>query len=108
MTTLKDQIRAEASVFLNLKEFAEEILIEGVPTPAVCDWTVTPEGEHLYGSTGDTWGAGVEHAEIFLDEGIIITPEVGEQIYVNDKLWTVRRANPENGLLHLWLYRNVS
>lgn len=108
--TLRDAMRAEASrVFLNLDEFAEKISIEGVPeTPAVCDWSMEPGGEHLYGNPGDTWGVNTVHAEITLAAGIIPMPETGQELLINDRLWTVLSAHELSGLLHLRIYRNVA
>lgn len=98
-----------ARVFLNTDEFAELISIEDVPeTPAVCDWSAQPGGEHLYGDTGDTWGVNAVHADITLAEGVIPLPEPGQELTLNGRAWTVRSAVPQNGLLNLKLYRNVA
>ena len=106
----KQQLDADiARVFLNPDEFAEYISIEDVPeTPAVCDWSAQPEGEHLYGDPGDTWGVNAVHAEITLAEGVIPTPEPGQELLINGRSWTVRRAVPQQGLLILNVYRNVA
>lgn len=101
-------VRDARNVFLNPDEFAEEISIEDVKTPAVCDWSAQPGGEHLYGSPGDTWGVNAVHAEITLAEGVIPTPEPGQELIVNDRAWIVRSANTRAGLLNLKLYRNVA
>lgn len=107
---LCDQLALDARrVFLNTDEFAELISIEDVPeTPAVCDWSAQPEGEHLYGDPGDTWGVNAVHAEITLAEGVIPTPEPGQELLINGRSWTVRSAVPQHGLLLLKLYRNVA
>ncbi len=107
---LHDAMREDAvRVFLNTDEFAELISIEDVPeTPAICDWSAEPGGEHLYGDTGDTWGVNAVHAEITLAEGVIPTPEPGQELIVNDRAWIVRSANTRTGLLNLKLYRNVA
>ncbi len=106
---LKEVMQREASsVFMNEDEFAEEIVIEGIPTSAVCDWSVVPEGEHLYGSPDDTWGVNVVHAEINLAENIIPQPEIGQEIDVNGLFWQVRTASAQDGVLNLKLFRNVA
>lgn len=107
---LCDQLVRDAQrVFLNTDEFAELISIEDVPeTPAVCDWSAQPGGEHLYGDTGDTWGVNAVHAEITLAEGVIPLPELGQELIVNDRAWIVRSADTQTGLLNLKLYRNVA
>lgn len=108
--TLRDAMRDDASrVFLILDEFAELISIEDVPeTPAVCDWSAQPGGEHLYGSPGDAWGVNAVHADITLAEGVIPQPEPGQELIVNDRAWIVRSSNTQTGLLNLKLYRNVA
>lgn len=106
---LRDAMRSDAArVFLNTDEFAEEITIEGVTTPAVCDWSVQPGGEHLYGNAGDTWGVNAVHAEITLAEGIILQPEPGDELVINNRAWLVSFAAPADGLLNLKLFRNVA
>ena len=107
---LCDQLVRDAQrVFLNTDEFAELISIEDVPeTPAVCDWSAQPGGEHLYGDTGDTWGVNAVPAEIPLAEGVIPPPEPGQELIVNDRAWIVSSASPRPGLLHLKLYKNVA
>jgi len=107
---LCDQLALDAhSVFLNTDEFAELISIEDVPeTPAVCDWSAEPGGEHLYGDTGDTWGVNAVHADITLAEGVIPPPVPGQELTVNGRAWIVSSANTRTGLLHLKLYKNVA
>lgn len=106
---LRDAMRADAArVFLNVDEFAEKIVIEDMPTLAICDWLEEPGGEHLYGATGETWGVNAVHAEISLGEGVIPQPEPGQEITVNGKDWIVSNADTQSGLLHLKLYRNVA
>lgn len=107
---LCDQLALDAhSVFLNTDEFAELISIEDVPeTPAVCDWSAEPGGEHLYGSPGDTWGVNAVHADITLAEGVIPPPVPGQELTVNGRAWIVSSANTRTGLLHLKLYKNVA
>ena len=106
---LRDAMRDDAArVFLNPDEFAEGIVIEDMPTLAVCDWSAQPGGEHLYGSPGDTWGVNAVHADITLAEGVIPKPDPGQELIVNDRAWIVRSANIQTGLLNLKLYRNVA
>lgn len=107
--TLKEVIVSEAhSVFLNGDDFAESISIEDVPeTPAICDWSVQPEGANLYGDIGDGRGINAVHANITIGEGVIPLPEVGQEITVNDMDWIVRSADAASGLLNLKLFRNA-
>lgn len=97
---LKDVMQAEAAaIFLNVDEFAESISIEDVPkTPAVCQWSMQPEGEHLYGDP-ESRGVNVIHAEITIGEYIIPMPEPGQEIIVNAQYWIVRSAHAQSGLL---------
>ena len=106
---LRDAMRDDAArVFLNPDEFAEEIVIEDVPTLAVCDWSAEPGGEHLYGSPGDTWGVNAVHADITLAEGVIPKPDPGQERIINNPAWLGRAAHGQPGLLKLKLYRNVA
>ena len=106
---LKAVIHNEAaSVFLNPDEFAEYISLDDVPeTPALCDWSVTPGGEHLYGSTGDPLGVNTVQAVVTLGEGVIPKPEPGQELTVNGQYWIVREASCASGLMTLKLFRHV-
>lgn len=109
----KDQLTLDLSVFLNPAEFGEQIRIEGLfqPVTAVCDWSVEPEGEHLYAAT-DSWGVNRVHATVQLAEAPIteafgvLSP--GCELTINKQNWTVRGVSTCNGLMTLNLYRNAA
>lgn len=107
---LKSVIHAEAaSVFLNTSEFAEFISIEDVPeTPAICDWSTEPGGEHLYGNPGETPGINAVHADITLAEGVIPLPVPGQKLKLNGHFWIVCSASSQDGLFTLKLHRNAA
>lgn len=105
--SLKSSMRDEARrVFLNLSDFAEEILIDGHPMTALCEWLIEPQGQALYGAPGNR---GIQHfeAEIMLDVESIQVPEPGQQLRVNNRVWTVHSVEIHAGLLSLRLYRNI-
>lgn len=84
---LKNVMAQEAvSVFLNTNEFAGSISIEDVPeTPAICDWSQNPGGEHPYGNPDDAWGVNAVHAEITLAADVIPLPEPGQELTINGR-----------------------
>lgn len=107
--TFKDQLALDLDVFLNLDEFAELIHIEGLPlpVPAVCDWSVEPDGQHLYAST-DSWGVNRVHATVVLAKTALPEMSPGCELVINSHRWTVHSASSTGGLLTLKLYRNVA
>ena len=107
--TFKEQLHKDRATFLNLNEFAELIHIEGLPepVPAVCDWSVEPEGEHLYAST-DSWGVNSIHATVILAESAVPKLSPGCELVINKHRWTVRGASTNGGLLTLKIHRNVA
>lgn len=105
----KEALAHEArAVFCNPAEFGESVTIDGVDIVGVCEWSVQPQGEHLYGNTGDTWGVNCIHAKISVPEGVIPLPEPGQELMINDTLWIVKKALPSIGLLTIHLYRNIA
>lgn len=114
---LRDQIIKDASgVFLNPDEFSERITIESVEdVPAICDWSVAPGGENVWGSnegsggyTDGTWGINTVHAVITIPAETIPCPEPGQILEINGRNWTVQHAEADRGLLDIKLMRNVA
>lgn len=106
--SLKSSMRDEARrIFLNPDEFAEEIVIDGVPALALCDWSINPEDEVPYGSS-ESWGISRVQAEIVIESDIIPLPEPGQELLINERDWIVRSASAQTGLLTMRLYRNIA
>lgn len=105
---LKDAIRQEAcSVFLNLNEFAEEMVINGVAMPALWDMSEQALGE---ASTSDPtgWGVGSLTSVLFVSEECLVCPLADEEITVKDERYTVIKAESQTGIIRLELERKTA
>lgn len=108
---LKDVIRKESRVFLNPKEFGEEILVDDLPCYGLWDEEYMPVQQY-FGASMDVVGVHTIERLLFVmsqhpDDGLPLP--VPEQVLEIDKtFWTVRDAVPEDGIIKLTLYRNES
>lgn len=112
MRTLKDQILLDRAVFLNPKEFGEEMLIDGIPCLGV--WT-DEQDQPVKQFFGQGWDEvmGVFTMERVLyfmrtDGAKMDIPVPTQELDIDGKRWTVRDALLEGGMVKAVLYRNES
>ncbi|MDL2268870.1 hypothetical protein LJC71_04940 [Desulfosarcina sp. OttesenSCG-928-A07] len=96
-----------ASVFLNMEEFAEEMVVDGVSMPALWGEENVPAPD-IKASTVDAWGLNTETAVLLVLESNMTRPVSGQDMVVDGETWTVIKARPQCGILRLVLQRNVS
>lgn len=111
MRTLKDQIALDNAVFLNPKEFGEEMLVDGIPCYGQWDEEYMPV-QQFFGSGMDVFGVHTVERLLFVmprhpGEHLPL-PVPDQMLEIDGELWTVRDAVPEVGIVKLTLYRNES
>ena len=112
MRTLKDQMALERAVFLNPKEFGEEMRIDGIACLGSWDKEEEQPVKQFFGQGWDNV-IGVFTVERVLyvmpaDGSVMETPVPEQELDIDGKIWTVRDAAPEGGIVKLVLYRNES
>lgn len=108
MRTLKEQMPLEARrVFMNPDEFAEEMIINGLPVPALWDDSLRPLGTN---SQSDPTGFGVtlQTAVLLVSAEDFARPLPNEKIVVQGIRYTVLKAGPQSGILRLELQRHTA
>lgn len=112
MRTLKEQIALDNAVFLNPKEFGEEILVDGLPCYGQWDEEYMPVQQFFGSTTIDVIGVHTVERLLFVmpeQQGAPFPLPVPDQMLdIDNVLWTVRDAVPECGITKLTLYRNES
>lgn len=111
MRSLKEQIQLDRVVFLNPKEFGEEMLVDGLPCYGQWDEEYMPV-QQFFGSSMDVLGVNTVERLLFVMPQKANEPfylPVPEQVLeIDGEHWTVRDAAPEAGITKLTLYRNES
>lgn len=107
--SLKDQMAAEASIFLDPNEFGEELMVDGQPMLGCWDEEIQP-APRFFGATMDVMGVNTVERLLFLlpQSPDWPCPVPDQEIEVDGSLWNVRDARPESGLFKLIVYRNES
>lgn len=94
-------------VFLNLDEFSEEVNIDGVVMPVI--WGEHSEtGEGFHRVTVDSFGLSVESLTIYVAEGAMLRPVPNQRMWIDGERWDVMKASPQQGLICIELFRNIS
>lgn len=109
---LKAVMEKERSVFLNPKEFGEELLIDGLPCCGQWDEEYMPV-QQFFGSTNmDIIGVHTVERLLFVmptqPDAYLPLPVPEQVLEIDNAFWTVRDAVPEGGITKLTLYRNES
>lgn len=96
-----------AAVFLNPAEFAGEMVINGVPMPAM--WgEESASARDVHGVNLDGWGVNAEQAVLLVLEAAMPCPVPGQHLEIDGEAYTVTKARPQYGILRIELERNVS
>ena len=107
--TLKEQMLKEAILFLDPREFGEELMVDGRPMLGCWDEETQP-APRFFGATMDVIGVNTVERLLFLLPGDSAwpCPVSDQELEVDGVIWTVRDARPESGILKLTVYRNES
>jgi hypothetical protein len=112
MRNLKEQMERDCFVFLNPKEFGEEMLINGIPCLGCFDEEQEQSVKQFFGAgTDNVFGVFTSERVLFfmrLDGTTLKTPVPGQELDIDGKTWTVRDATSESGIIKAVLYRNDS
>lgn len=99
-TSFRDQLLLDRAVFLDLAEFGEAVVIDGVPVIAVRDDDLTiartqgpPQAEGLF----------AQRTILHLAAGQIPRPVEGQRLSVDGHHWYVRQVSEAEGMLELTL-----
>ena len=94
-------------VFMNPREFADLMTINGLPVPALWDDALQPKGQ---GSQTDPtgWGVVSHTAALLVLAKDFPVPLPGEEIVVEGVSWIVAKTDPQQGILRLDLERNTA
>jgi hypothetical protein len=110
MATLKEQIAAERHVFLNPKEFGDEMLVDGVPCLGCWDEEDGQIIRQYFGSSmEDALGVFTVERVLFMmraDGAAMETPVPEQELDIDGVRWMVRDAKPDGGIVEINLYRN--
>jgi hypothetical protein len=110
MRTLKEQMATDRAVFLNPKEFGEEMLVDGVPCLGSWDEEEDQPVKQFFGTgMGDIIGVFTVERMLFVmrkDGQEMETPVPEQELDIDGKRWMVRDARPEGGIVKITLYRN--
>lgn len=109
---LKEVMRREAlTVFMNPKEFGEEMLVDDLPCYGQWDEEYMPV-QQFFGASMDVMGVNTLERLLFVMprslEDSLPLPVPDQVLEIDGILWTVRDAVPEAGIIKLTLYRNES
>lgn len=107
--TLKEQMLKEAAIFLNPKEFGEELTVDGRPMLGCWDEEVQPAPK-FFGAALDVIGVNTVERLLFLlpESPDWACPVSDQELEVDGVIWTVRDARPESGIFKLTVYHNES
>jgi hypothetical protein len=106
--TLKEQLAAEAVIFLNPAEFGEEMMVDGSPVLGCWDDEVQP-APRFFGATMDALGINTVERLLFLrpnPSDPLPLPVPDQEMDIGGARWLVRDARPESGIFKLTVYRN--
>ena len=112
MRTLKEQILLDRVVFLNPKEFGEEMIVDGVPCLGL--WTEEQDQpvKQFFGQGWDqVFGAFTVERVLYVmrrDGADMDVPVPTQELEIDGKIWTVRDASVDGGIVKAILYRNES
>jgi len=97
---LRDQLQRDRAVFLNLEEFGEAVVVDGVTVMAVRDDDLTIER-----TKGPRQAEGVfaERTVLHLASGLIPRPVEGQRLNVDGRHWYVQQVSEAEGMLDLTL-----
>lgn len=87
-------------MFLAPDSQAEELVIDGIEVPAIVDREDCGEIEGV--------GVTVTQLTLLLMASALDTPQVGQELDIDGKIWTVSSRQTMSGVLELQLYRDVS
>lgn len=93
---------------MNAEEFAEEMIIDGVPMAAQWGRESVPTPDLNDSESMTAWGINTETAVLLVLESAMTRPVPDQNMMVNGEVWTVIKARPQHGILRLELQRNVS
>jgi hypothetical protein len=98
--------------FLNPKEFGEEMTVNGVPCLGSWDEEQEQPIRQFFGAGWDNvFGVYTVERVLYVmrsDGAAMATPVPQQELDIDGKLWTVRDAEPEGGIIKVVLYRNES
>ncbi|MDR0477660.1 MAG: hypothetical protein LBH14_06980 [Desulfobulbaceae bacterium] len=112
MPSLKEQMAMDIPVFFNPREFGEEMLVDGVPCLGIWDEEKDQPVKQFFGPSFDNV-MGVFTMERVLyaarrDGVMMAMPLPSQELDIDDKIWTVKDAVNDGGVIKLILYRNQS
>lgn len=96
------------SLFLNPREFAQTMLVDGVEAIGIWDDAVEP-ADGRYDDNVETWGVSQTRRTLFLPsggDGGIALPSPRQELNIDGVLWTVDDAADLHGMIRVNLYRN--
>ena len=110
--TLKEQMALDLPAFFNPQEFGEEILVDSVPCLGVwCEEKDEPV-KQLFGVGFDNvMGVFTVDRVLYVtcqDGGPTDVPVPIQELDIDGRIWSVRDAVMEGGIIKLILYRNES
>lgn len=101
--TFRAQLDADlANVFLNLEEFGEAVVIDGVSLTAVRDDDLSTERTKGPPQPDALWA---DRTVLHLRADAITRPVEGQRLVVNGEGWYVRQTSEAEGALELTLER---
>jgi hypothetical protein len=112
MRTFREQIALDRRVFLNPREFGEEMLVNGVPCLGSWDEEQDQPVKQFFGTGWDNvFGVFTVERVLYVmraDGAAMATPVPQQELDIDGTIWTVRDAGPEGGIVKVVLYRNES
>lgn len=107
MWTLKDQIKKDADVFVNLSEFGEEMEVDGLPMKGVWSDVAMLATDFVVDRKMMVDGIDTVERLLFLKPAVgYATPVAAQQMTIDGDRWTVKDSKVEGGLIKLTLFRN--
>ena len=110
MGTLKEQISLDRRVFLNPREFGEEMTVDGVACVGSWDEEEEQPVKQFFGAGWDNvFGVFTRERALFYmraDGGPLDTPVPGQELDIDGRRCMVRDSNQEGGIVEVDLYRN--
>lgn len=108
MSTFKDQLKSDASVFLNLSEFAEEIDIDGVMIAGMIE-PIEMRGNRSYSYASHDREYSEEIMLYVKRSDFKFIPPVGHKLKINKKAYVVVSTPSEDaGILEIRLGANAN
>lgn len=105
--TFKDQLQRDVNnVFLNPSEFADIVVIDGIPFACII---YEDEFTHEMARTIQLDGVFIQNTHILINSDSIKTPPVdGQKIKIKNKFYYVSDVQNEQGVLHITVSANQS